>query len=98
MSAAPVERYVPALGWLQRYPRGWLRADVVAGVAAGLVVVPQAMAYATIAGMPVQVGLYTCMVPMVVYALLGASRVLSVSTTSTIATLTASTLVAVGAG
>jgi sulfate permease, SulP family len=54
------------------------------------------MAYATIADPPVQVGLYTCMVPMAVYALLGGSRILSVSTTSTIATLTASTLVAAG--
>ena len=69
---------------------------MVAGLAAGAVVVPQAMAYATIAGQPVQVGLYTCMVPMVVYALLGGSRTLSVSTTSTIATLTASTLLAAG--
>jgi SulP family sulfate permease len=65
-------------------------------VTAGLVVVPQAMAYATIADLPVEVGLYTCMVPMAVYALLGGSRTLSVSTTSTIATLTASTLVAAG--
>ena len=51
------------------------------------------MAYATIAGLPVQVGLYTCMVPMTVYALIGGSRTLSVSM---IATLTASTLVAAG--
>ena len=87
---------VPAVGWLRTYRSAWLRADVVGGLTAGLVVVPQAMAYATIAGLPVQVGLYTCMVPMAVYALLGGSRVLSVSTTSTIATLTASTMVAAG--
>jgi SulP family sulfate permease len=87
---------VPAVGWLPTYRRAWLRGDVVGGITAGLVVVPQAMAYATIADLPVQVGLYTCMVPMAVYALLGGSRVLSVSTTSTIATLTASTLVAAG--
>jgi sulfate permease, SulP family len=66
--------------------------DVLAGVAAGTVVVPQAMAYATIAGLPVEIGLYTCMLPMVVYALLGGSRSLSISTTSTIAILTASAL------
>ena len=54
------------------------------------------MAYATIADLPVQVGLYTCMVPMAVYALLGGSRTLSVSTTSTIAVLTGSTLLAAG--
>ena len=54
------------------------------------------MAYATIADLPVEVGLYTCMVPMVVYALLGGSRTLSVSTTSTVAVLTGSTLIAAG--
>ncbi len=54
------------------------------------------MAYATIANLPVQIGLYTCMVPMLVYAMLGGSRAMSVSTTSTIATLTATTLVSAG--
>lgn len=78
------------------YRRGWVRSDIVAGLAAGAVVVPQAMAYATIANLPVQVGLYTCIVPMAVYALLGGSRAMSVSTTSTIATLTATTLVSAG--
>ncbi|MCW2522574.1 MAG: sulfate transporter [Frankiales bacterium] len=76
--------------------RAWLRADLVAGLAAGAVVIPQAMAYATVAGMPVQVGIYTCLVPMLIYFLLGGSRTLSVSTTSTIATLSASTLLAAG--
>jgi MFS superfamily sulfate permease-like transporter len=82
--------------WLRGYRRSWLRADLVGGVTAGLVVVPQAMAYATIAGLPPQVGLYTCMVPMAVYALLGGSRTASVSTTSTIATLTGISLVGIG--
>jgi sulfate permease, SulP family len=80
--------------WRRGYDRAWLSKDIVAGLAAGAVVIPQAMAYATVADLPVQVGLYTCMVPMAVYALLGGSRTLSVSTTSTIAILTASTLVA----
>jgi high affinity sulfate transporter 1 len=60
---------------------------VLAGFTAAAVVVPKAMAYATIAGLPVQVGLYTALVPMVIYAALGTSRVLSVSTTTTIAVL-----------
>ena len=55
-------------------------------------VIPKAMAYATIAGLPVQVGLYTAFVPMIIYAVLGTSRPLSVSTTTTIAILTASNL------
>jgi len=56
------------------------------------VVIPKAMAYATIAGLPVEVGLYTAFVPMIIYAVLGTSRPLSVSTTTTIAILTASNL------
>jgi sulfate permease, SulP family len=66
-----------------------LKADIPAGVTTAAVVIPQAMAYATIAGLPVQVGLYTAIVPLLVYALVGTSRPLSVSTTSTIAALTA---------
>ncbi len=54
------------------------------------------MAYATVAKMPVQIGLYTCMVPLVVYAFIGCSRTASVTTTSTIATLTASTMIGAG--
>ena len=64
-----------------------VRADVLAGLTAAAVVAPKAMAYATIAGLPVQVGLYTGVVPMIVYAVLGTSRPLSVSTTTTIAIL-----------
>jgi high affinity sulfate transporter 1 len=82
---------------LQGYRRSWLRYDVVAGVAAGTVVIPQAMAYAALAGLPVEVGLFTCMLPMLAYALFGGSRSLSLSTTSTIAVLTASVLVSVPA-
>ena len=82
--------------WRRGYERAWLSKDLVAGLAAGAVVIPQAMAYSTIAGLPVEVGMYTCMVPMLVYALLGGSRSISVSTTSTIAVLTASTLLAAG--
>ena len=64
-----------------------LRFDVVAGLTAAAVVLPKAMAYATVAGLPVAVGLYTAFIPMVIYALLGSSRVLSVSSTTTLAIL-----------
>src|SRR6266850_7461880 len=69
-----------------------LRFDIVAGLTAAAVVLPKAMAYATVAGLPVAVGLYTAFVPMVVYALLGSSRVLSVSSTTTLAILTGTQL------
>jgi len=85
-------KYVPILGWLPEYPRAWLRYDLVAGLTAAAVVIPQAMAYASLAGLPVEVGLYTALMPMLVYALLGTSRPLSVSATSTIAMLTAAEL------
>jgi len=64
-----------------------LRFDVVAGLTAAAVVLPKAMAYATVAGLPVAVGLYTAFIPMILYALLGSSRVLSVSSTTTLAIL-----------
>src|SRR5258706_15896653 len=64
-----------------------LRFDIVAGLTAAAVVLPKAMAYATVAGLPVAVGLYTAFIPMAIYALLGSSRVLSVSSTTTLAIL-----------
>jgi MFS superfamily sulfate permease-like transporter len=76
---APVGPKVPAGSF-------W-RFDVVAGLTAAAVVLPKAMAYAAVAGLPVAVGLYTAFIPMIVYALLGTSRVLSVSSTTTLAIL-----------
>lgn len=80
--AAPAPARPWLLPTLSGYRPSWLGIDILAGLAAGAVIVPQAMAYATIANLPVQVGLYTCIVPMAVYALLGGSRAMSVSTTS----------------
>jgi high affinity sulfate transporter 1 len=69
-----------------------VRFDVIAGLTTAAVVIPKSLAYATIAGLPVEAGLYTGLVPLVVYALLGTSRPLSVTTTSTIAILVAGEL------
>jgi high affinity sulfate transporter 1 len=80
---------LPFLNWITDYRKEWARFDVIAGLTTAAVVIPKAMAYATIAGLPVQIGLYTALIPMVIYAVLGTSRVLSVSTTTTIAILTA---------
>ena len=82
---ALVVRWVPALSWLGSYHREWLRFDLVAGLTTAAVVIPKAMAYAAIAGLPLEVGLYTALIPLVVYAVLGTSRPLSVTTSSTIA-------------
>jgi sulfate permease, SulP family len=78
--------------WLTSYNKDWLRLDVVAGLTTAAVVIPKAMAYATIAGLPVQVGLYTAFLPMIIYAFFGSSRALSVSTTTTLAILLAAEL------
>jgi len=83
-------------GRRSRYQRAWLRGDLLAGLTTAAVVVPQAVAYASLAGLPVQVGLYVATVPMVAYALVGTSRPLSVSSTSTISILTAGALVEAG--
>ena len=78
--------------WLAPLRPDSLRPDIIAGLTTGAVIIPKAMAYAMMAGLPVQVGLYTALVPMVIYALLGTSRALSVSTTTTLAILTAAQL------
>jgi SulP family sulfate permease len=83
----------PIAAWLIGYKPAWARADLVAGLTTAAVVIPQAMAYAAVAGLPVEVGLYCSLAAMLVYPLLGSSRPLSVSTTSSIAMLTASEVV-----
>lgn len=83
---------LPIPEWLRHYERSWAKPDLIAGLTAAAVVIPKALAYATVAGLPVQVGLYTAFLPMLIYALLGTSRPLSVSTTTTLAILVAAGL------
>jgi SulP family sulfate permease len=92
VSANPQGHTSPILDWLFGYQKEWLRWDLIAGLITAAVVIPKAMAYATIAGLPVQVGLYTVLVPMAIYALIGTSRPLSMSTTTTLAILVAAQL------
>ena len=86
------------LDWVRDYKKAWIKPDLIAGVTAAAVVLPKALAYATVAGLPVQVGLYTALLPMVIYAVLGSSRPLSVSTSATIAILTAAAISRVAPG
>jgi sulfate permease, SulP family len=78
--------------WFRSYRKEWLGRDVAAGLTSSAVVIPKAMAYATVAGLPAEVGLYTAFLPMVIYAVLGTSRPLSVSSTTTLAILSAAAL------
>jgi SulP family sulfate permease len=93
----PLTRYIPITGWLPNYRREWMRLDLIAGLTAGAVVMPKAMAMATVAGLPVELGLYTALFPMALYAILGSSRRLSMSTTATIGMLTGAALADVAA-
>ena len=73
-----VGRLLPGLALLRRYRRAWLRADLLAGLTVGAMLVPQCMAYAEIAGMPPETGFYAVLFALPVYALVGTSRHLGV--------------------
>jgi SulP family sulfate permease len=91
-------RLVPALDWLAHYRRAWLRGDVVAALTTWALVVPQAIAYAQIADLPPQAGLFAAFAGLLGYALLGSSRQLIVSPTSSTAAITAALVAPVAAG
>lgn len=84
--------WLPGMAQFTGYQRSWLRGDVLAGVTVAAYLVPQVMAYATVAGLPPVAGLWAALVPMGVYALLGSSRQLSVGPESTTALMTATAL------
>jgi SulP family sulfate permease len=68
----------PFLNWLSKYKKSWLKGDISAGLTVGIMLIPQGIAYAMIAGLPPIYGLYTAMVPQFVYAFFGTSRQLAV--------------------
>jgi high affinity sulfate transporter 1 len=94
MKTTWAKRNIPILKWLPGYNRGWLSVDVIAGLTLWGLVVPEAMAYAGIAGLPPQAGLYTLLAALLVYAVLGTSRHLVVQATSATAALLASSVAA----
>jgi SulP family sulfate permease len=89
---SPLTRFVPIIGWLPSYQTAWLAADVIAGLTLWGLVVPEAMAYAGIAGLPPQAGLYTLLASLLLYAIFGTSRHLVVQATSATAALIASSV------
>jgi sulfate permease, SulP family len=80
-------RYVSVLEGIRPYQRGWLRTDVVAGVTLAALAIPETMGYTKIAGMPVITGLYTILIPIAAFALLGSSRHLVVGADSATAAI-----------
>ena len=94
MTARPAWRSVfPPVSWIARYQSAWIKADIVAGITLAAYAIPVALAYATLAGLPPQVGVYGYMLGGLGYALLGSSRHLAIGPTSAI-----SLMVAAGVG
>lgn len=87
-----MHRFVPITGWLPRYERSWLRFDVIAGATVWGLLIPEMIAYASLAGLPPQAGLYTLLASLALYAVFGTSRHLVVAGTSASAVLVFSTV------
>ena len=89
--------FFPIVGWLPRYQSAWLRLDLIAALTVWALVVPEAMAYAGIAGMPPEYGLYAAPLALLGYAIFGTSRHLNVGPSSTVAALSFSVVVGLAA-
>ncbi|WP_404475299.1 sulfate permease [Vreelandella venusta] len=87
-----LERWIPIVGWVRRYQRAQFSRDALAAVIVTLMLVPQALAYALLAGLPPEMGLYASMLPLVLYAVFGTSASLAVGPVAVAALMTASAL------
>ncbi|MGM0534956.1 MAG: SulP family inorganic anion transporter [Pseudomonadota bacterium] len=87
-----LKRYLPILTWLPHYTRRLAGADLLAGVIVTVMVIPQSLAYALLAGLPAVVGLYASILPAIAYALLGTSRTLAVGPVAIIALMSGAAL------
>ncbi len=87
-------RHVPIIGWIRSYDRRWLRSDLIAGVAVAALIVPKNLGYASIAGIPVQNGLYAAAAGAILYAVFGTSRQISTGPSSGLAAVAASAVLA----
>ncbi|MCK4713317.1 MAG: sodium-independent anion transporter, partial [Marinosulfonomonas sp.] len=86
---APLRRYLPILEWSRDYNRDTLSNDLVAAVIVTIMLIPQSLAYALLAGLPPEMGLYASILPLLAYALFGTSRVLAVGPVAIISLMTA---------
>ena len=82
----------PVFNWLPNYQKSWLKGDIQAGITVGIMLIPQGMAYASLAGLPPVYGLYTSIFPLIIYAVFGTSYQLSVGPVALLSLLTASAL------
>ena len=87
-----LKKIFPILEWFSTYKKDWLKGDLGAGLTVGVMLIPQGMAYASIAGMPPVYGLYASIVPIIIYAILGTSRQLAVGPVAMVSLLTATAI------
>jgi len=88
-SRAQVERHLPILQWSKTYNRATLTSDGVAAIIVTIMLIPQSLAYALLAGLPAQMGLYASILPLVAYAIFGTSRALAVGPVAVVSLMTA---------
>lgn len=96
MTLPPLARYMPILDWGRRYDRGKFTGDMVAAVIVTIMLIPQSLAYALLAGMPPEAGIYASIAPIVLYAIFGTSRALAVGPVAVVSLMTAAALGIIG--
>ncbi|WP_204112817.1 SulP family inorganic anion transporter [Shimia biformata] len=86
---AALDRHLPILGWARSYDRNVFTSDMVAAVIVTIMLIPQSLAYALLAGLPAEMGLYASILPLVAYAIFGTSRALAVGPVAVVSLMTA---------
>jgi len=89
MTLPPLAQYLPILDWGRRYDRSQFTGDMVAAVIVTIMLIPQSLAYALLAGMPPEAGIYASIAPIVLYAIFGTSRALAVGPVAVVSLMTA---------
>ncbi|KAA8609945.1 sulfate:proton symporter [Salipiger aestuarii] len=92
MTLPPLSRYLPILTWGRAYTRDTATADLVAAVIVTIMLIPQSLAYALLAGLPAEMGLYASILPLVAYAIFGSSRTLAVGPVAVVSLMTAAAI------
>ena len=88
----PISRYLPILDWGRRYDRDTFSDDLIAAIIVTIMLIPQSLAYALLAGMPPEAGLYASIAPILLYAVFGTSRALAVGPVAVVSLMTAAAL------
>ncbi|MGY9050199.1 MAG: SulP family inorganic anion transporter, partial [Rhodobacterales bacterium] len=92
MSSSKFARYLPILDWGRRYDRAALGSDLLAAVIVTIMLIPQSLAYALLAGLPPEAGLYASILPILLYAIFGTSRTLAVGPVAIVSLMTAAAI------